>query len=77
MNAPVVAKALHHLTAAGASRLIAAKAISPVDLVKALLARIEVVEPRIASYITLDAEAALAAARRAEAEIAAGAQVLA
>lgn len=72
MNAPVVAKALHHLTAAEASRLIAAKAISPVDLVKALLARIEAVEPRIASYITLDAEAALAAARQAEAEIAAG-----
>ena len=53
-----------------ASRLIAARKLSPVELVHALLARIETIDPKIASFITVTAEQALAQAREAESEIA-------
>lgn len=65
-------KALHELTAAEAGRLIHSRDISPVDLVNALLSRISAVDDRLHSYLLVDAEGALAAARHAEAEIAAG-----
>jgi aspartyl-tRNA(Asn)/glutamyl-tRNA(Gln) amidotransferase subunit A len=61
-------------TIAEASDLIARKKLSPVELVKDLLARIEGAERHLNAFITLTAEAALAAARHAEAEIAAGKQ---
>ncbi|MFC7693460.1 amidase family protein [Paeniroseomonas aquatica] len=60
------------LSAAEAGRRIAARRLSPVAYVEALLARIAAVEDRVHAYITVLAEPALAAARRAEAEIAAG-----
>jgi aspartyl-tRNA(Asn)/glutamyl-tRNA(Gln) amidotransferase subunit A len=63
---------LHWLTAAQAARDFAARRLSPVELVEALLARTAAVDPRINAYIRLDAETALADARAAEAEIAAG-----
>jgi aspartyl-tRNA(Asn)/glutamyl-tRNA(Gln) amidotransferase subunit A len=63
---------LHFLSVAEAGRLIAARALSPVDLVEAFLARIDEVDGRIKSYITVLAERARAGARHAEAEIAAG-----
>jgi aspartyl-tRNA(Asn)/glutamyl-tRNA(Gln) amidotransferase subunit A len=59
-------------TIAEASRLIATKALAPTALVKELLARIEAVEPHLNAFITLTADAALADARRAESELAAG-----
>jgi aspartyl-tRNA(Asn)/glutamyl-tRNA(Gln) amidotransferase subunit A len=59
-------------TIADASRLIARKELSPVELVKDLLARIDSAERHLNAFITLTAEAALAAARQAETEIAAG-----
>jgi aspartyl-tRNA(Asn)/glutamyl-tRNA(Gln) amidotransferase subunit A len=65
-------KELHFLSVAEASRLIASRALSPVDLVEAFLARIEAVDGRIKSYITVLADRARAAAFQAEAEIAAG-----
>ena len=68
----LVGKELHFLSVAEASRLIASRALSPVDLVEAFLARIEAVDGRIKSYITVLADRARAAARQAEAEIAAG-----
>jgi aspartyl-tRNA(Asn)/glutamyl-tRNA(Gln) amidotransferase subunit A len=52
--------------------LIEKRAISPVELVQAALARIERYDGRLRAYITLCAEQALAQARTAEAEIAAG-----
>jgi aspartyl-tRNA(Asn)/glutamyl-tRNA(Gln) amidotransferase subunit A len=48
------------------------KAISPVELTDAYLDRIEKTEPRIRAYITVTADVARAAAKRAESEITAG-----
>jgi len=63
---------LHWLTAAAASRAYAARRLSPTELVRALLARIERLDPQLNAFIRVDAEGALAAATAAEAEIAAG-----
>src|SRR5690348_15518480 len=63
---------LHWLTAAEAAAAIAARKLSPVELTTALLERIAKLDPRLHVLIRLDAEAAMAAARAAEAEIMAG-----
>ena len=63
---------LHWMSAASAAKAIAAKELSPVELMAALLARIEQLDPRLNAFIRLDGEAALAAARTAEAAVAAG-----
>ena len=63
---------LHWMSAASAAKAIAAKELSPVELMAALLARIEQLDPRLNAFIRLDGEAAMAAARSAEAEVAAG-----
>jgi len=55
-----------------ASRLLETHALSPVELVRALLQRVESIEPVISSFITVTAEAALDQARTAEREIAKG-----
>ena len=57
------------LTIEEAARLIAQRKISPVELIQSFLARIEAVDGALATYITVCAEAALASARSAEAEI--------
>jgi aspartyl-tRNA(Asn)/glutamyl-tRNA(Gln) amidotransferase subunit A len=46
--------------------------ISPVELTRAYLSRIEALNPRLCAYLTITAEIALEDAKRAEAEIAAG-----
>lgn len=51
---------------------IAVGEVSPVDLTEAQLARIAALDGRLKSYATVMADSALAEARRAEAEIAAG-----
>ncbi len=63
---------LHWMTAAAAAKAIAARELSPVELTAALLARIEQLDPKLNAFIRLDGEAAMAAARTAEAEVAAG-----
>src|SRR6476660_9304358 len=55
-----------------AGRRIRARQLSPVELTRAYLARIEKFNPRLNAYITVTAEQALAQARALEAEIAAG-----
>ena len=60
---------LHWLSASEAATAIARRQISPVELTQALLARIDRLEPRLNAFITVDGDAALAAARAAEAEI--------
>ena len=60
----------HLLPLAEAAALIAARRLSPVELLTDCLARIEMLEPRLNTVIRLVAEEALAAARAAEAEIA-------
>ena len=63
---------LHWLSATEIAGAYAAKMLSPVELTQALLARIETLQPRLHAFIRVDPEGALAAARAAEAEIAAG-----
>ncbi|HUB13434.1 MAG TPA: amidase [Acetobacteraceae bacterium] len=60
------------LSIADASRLIAAKKLSPVELTRALLARIAAVDPQINAFLLVTERQALAAARAAERAIAAG-----
>ena len=62
----------HWLTATEISAAYAARHLSPVELVRALLDRIAALDPRVHAFIKVDAEAALDAARLAEREIAAG-----
>ncbi len=62
----------HLLSAAAAARAFAARTLSPTELLSALLARIERLDPVLNAFIRLDAEAAMDAARQAEKEIAAG-----
>jgi len=63
---------LHHLTVAEAGRHIAGGTLSPVALVDAFLARIEAVDLRVHSYITVTTDRARAAAQAAERELRAG-----
>jgi aspartyl-tRNA(Asn)/glutamyl-tRNA(Gln) amidotransferase subunit A len=60
------------LTIAQAGRLIAAKRLSPVELVKALLARIEATDPKLNAFLLVTERQALAAARAAERAVMAG-----
>ncbi|MGW0792982.1 amidase [Streptomyces sp. NPDC002911] len=52
-----------------ASRAVRARELSPVELTESVLARIAAVEGRLGAYVTVAADAALAAAGRAEREI--------
>jgi aspartyl-tRNA(Asn)/glutamyl-tRNA(Gln) amidotransferase subunit A len=55
-----------------ASRAVRSRSLSPVDLTRACLERIERLEPRLDAFITVTPERALAEARRAEQEVASG-----
>jgi aspartyl-tRNA(Asn)/glutamyl-tRNA(Gln) amidotransferase subunit A len=65
-------KNLCYLSAGELSRLIRKREISPVDVVKAHLARVEALEPALNSFITLLPEQAMKEARGAEHEIESG-----
>ena len=60
------------LSASELSGLIRTREVSPVEATEAYLARIEAVDSQLNSYITVTAEAALAAAQEAERQIADG-----
>ena len=62
----------HWLSATEIGQAFATKSLSPVELLNALLARIEALDPRLNAFIRLDADSAMRAARQAEAEIIAG-----
>ncbi|PKO58970.1 MAG: Asp-tRNA(Asn)/Glu-tRNA(Gln) amidotransferase GatCAB subunit A, partial [Betaproteobacteria bacterium HGW-Betaproteobacteria-19] len=64
--------ALHYLELVELAPLLARRELSPVELVRHMLARIDVVDRRLHAYARVMAEEALAAARTAEAEIARG-----
>lgn len=68
---PPRATDLAALTLAEAASLIAARELSPVALTEALLARIEALNPVLDAFLLVTAERAIAAARTAEAELAA------
>lgn len=63
---------LAYLGIADASEQIRSGKLSPVELTSALIARAEKLDPRFHAYIRMTPDMALAAARRAEAEIAGG-----
>lgn len=56
----------YELTATQAYQAILDKSLSPVELVRSLLQRIEAVEPQVLAWETLDAEGALAAAQASQ-----------
>lgn len=60
------------LTIADAAKQIAARKLSPVELTRAYLERIEALEPQVNAFITLTADRALEQAQAAEREISAG-----
>jgi aspartyl-tRNA(Asn)/glutamyl-tRNA(Gln) amidotransferase subunit A len=62
-------KPLYHLTIHEAQKLIRSRALSPVELTRAILGRIEAVDGKLHAYLNLMAESALAEARAAEEEI--------
>ena len=64
--------ALHYLELVELTRLMHAKELSPVEVTKAALARIEALDGSLRSYALVTAEAALEQARVAEAEIGRG-----
>lgn len=59
---------LHELGAAEAARAIRRGALSPADLLTALVKRIDAVEPTVRAWVHLDREAAATVARQREAE---------
>ena len=63
---------LHWMTLVEAAGAIAARKLSPVELMSALLERIGRLDPKLNVFIRLDGEAAMREARAAEAEIVPG-----
>jgi amidase len=64
--------ALHYLSLQAVARMIASRALSPIDLTRHMLDRIAKVDPVLKAYATLMPDQALADAHAAEREIAAG-----
>jgi len=67
-----MATELHDLPIAELSRLIAARKLSPVELVEALIRRVEQYDEQTHAFITRTFDLARQQAKKAEAEIAAG-----
>lgn len=65
--------ALTACSAAEIARRIAARSVSAVEVMEAFLARADALEPQVGAFITRTAEHALAAAKEADAALAAGA----
>jgi aspartyl-tRNA(Asn)/glutamyl-tRNA(Gln) amidotransferase subunit A len=62
-------QALHYLTIHEAHKLIQSRALSPVDLTRAIVERIDAVDGQLHAFVNLMADTALEEARIAEAEI--------
>jgi amidase len=72
-NAPAVDRGpIHFASLTEVAHLIEKREISPVELTRLMLARIENVDAELKSYATVMADSAIAAARKAEQEIAGG-----
>src|SRR5689334_6678823 len=63
---------LHWMTALDAAKAIAAKTLSPVELMSHLLNRIDTRDRDLNAFIRIDRDEAMAAARAAEAQVKAG-----
>jgi aspartyl-tRNA(Asn)/glutamyl-tRNA(Gln) amidotransferase subunit A len=71
-DAAVSTTDLHYLSISDAARLIEQRRLSPVELTQAYLDRIQTFDPQLNAYLLVVADRALAQARAAEADIAAG-----
>ena len=60
---------VHYLSLREVARRVESKELSPVEVTRAMLERIELLDPRLKSYATVMAEQAMASARAAEDEI--------
>ena len=60
---------LHYLSISELSKLIETKVISPVEVTKLLLDRIDAIDPELKSYATVMADEALLEAGKAEEDI--------
>jgi amidase len=69
---PALPDDLHFRSLAEVARLLEAREISPVELTQDMLERISAFDGRLKSYATVTTDRALAAARRAEREMASG-----
>jgi aspartyl-tRNA(Asn)/glutamyl-tRNA(Gln) amidotransferase subunit A len=67
-----VTAAPHWLSATEIARAYADRTLSPTELMRTLLKRIEHLQPKLHAFIRLDGEAAMDAARNAEQELASG-----
>lgn len=65
-------KPLYHLTIHEAQKLVRGRELSPIELTRAILRRIEAVDGKLHAYLNLTAESAMNEARAAEAEISQG-----
>ncbi|MEA2745415.1 MAG: aspartyl-tRNA(Asn)/glutamyl-tRNA(Gln) amidotransferase subunit [Acetobacteraceae bacterium] len=63
---------LHYLSITEAARLIEQRRLSPVELTQAYLKRVEAFDPQLNAFLLVTADRALAQAKAAETEIAAG-----
>ncbi len=63
---------LHHLTLAEAAEKLRKKEVSSLELTQATLKRIEAVDPKVESYLTVTADTALAQAKAADTALAKG-----
>ena len=63
------------MTAAELASAVRKKLLSPLEIVEALLARIEKINPKVNAYCTVAAEMALEAAKKAEAEVMRGGEL--
>ena len=63
---------LHYLTITEVAALIRDKQVSPVEVTEAMLQRIDALDGRFQSYVTVMADQAMDSARKAEIEISAG-----
>jgi aspartyl-tRNA(Asn)/glutamyl-tRNA(Gln) amidotransferase subunit A len=68
----MIAQDLEYLTIAGLAAEIRLRNVSPVEVTRLFLERIERVNPILNAYVTVTADSALAAAERAETEISQG-----
>ena len=63
---------MHFMTIAEASRLIATRKLSPVELTRTFLDRIAALDPQLNAYLLVTADRAMEQAQAAEREIGAG-----
>ena len=66
---PIEKKSLFHLTIHESQALIRNRELSPVELLRAILNRIEAIDGQLHAFLSLTADSALAEARTAESEI--------